>query len=314
MYLFAGSFKFATTGSELEILFFVTVLFFISLLYTFCCGKPVAAFRVLFFKTFRHGPFTHSTVGILYLIWLLTGFFLTAILSFQDDIFEHHSLFQNRREVHFAYDVILGLLGIILTLSAANDFPHRKVKNFASGTLDEHATVTHGEMVEHSFYQGLNLIQIIYIHLLSYISTPQYKLLLCLLATSPWLVRSWFPVNSFSANYSPGNTDPKSTWWVKILYRIKKYQYVFYKHFLLHGLNISLVLHDSVLPSGVGMAEWPAFRMYWLLLNTAYVMEFFLQTLVKKGHLKQQNMLQMQKLLMLASSIAAAGQETPPSG
>lgn len=296
-------FKFA--ARKLEIVYFITGLFFILLLYTFCCGHPVAAFRVLFFKTFRHhGPLMHSTVGILYLIWLLSGFFLTAILV---GIFELHSIFQYQREVHFAYDVILGLLGIYLTLSAAHDFPHRKVKNFASGTLDEHATVTYGEMIEHSFYQGLNLVQIIYIHLLSYITTQQYKLFLCLLATSPWLIRSRFPVNSFSANYSPVNTDPKSTWWVKILYRIKKYQYVFYKHFLLHGLNISLVLYNSTPSSGVGVAEWPAFRIYWLLLNTAYVMEFFLQTLVKKGHLKQQTMLLMQKLLMLASSIAAAG-------
>ena len=287
--------------------FCLTGIFFLSLAYTFCDGRPIAAWQVLFFKKFWHGPFIHSTIGMFYLLWLLAGFSLTAIFYFEVYNSELQSLFQHRSEVHFVYDVILGLLGIYLTLSAAHDFPHRKVKNFASGTLDEHATVTHGEMIEHSFYQGLNLVQIVYIHLLSYVTAPQNKLLLCLLATLPWLIRSRFPVNSFSANYSPKNTDPKSTWFVKILYRIKKYQYVFYKHFLLHGLNISLVLQDST-SSGLGFAEWPVFRMYWLLLNTAYVMEFFLQTLVKKGHLKQQSMLHMQKLLMLASSIAAAGQ------
>ena len=280
-------------------------IFFLSLAYTFCDGRPIAA--VLFLKKFWHGPFIHSTIGMFYLLWLLVGFSLAAIFYFEVYNSELQSLFQHRSEVHFVYDVILGLLGIYLTLSAAHDFPHRKVKNFASGTLDEHATVSHGEMIEHSFYQGLNLVQIVYIHLLSFVTAPQNKLFLCLLATLPWLIRSRFPVNSFSANYSPNNTDPKSTWFVKILYRIKKYQYVFYKHFLLHGLNVSLVLQDST-SSGPGFAEWPVFRMYWLLLNTAYVMEFFLQTLVKKGHLKQQSMLHMQKLLMLASSIAAAGQ------
>jgi hypothetical protein len=26
------------------------------------------------------------------------------------------------------------------------------------------------------------------------------------------------------------------------MYRVKKYQYVFYKHFLLHGLNVSIAI------------------------------------------------------------------------
>ena len=29
---------------------------------------------------------------------------------------------------------------------------------------------------------------------------------------------------------------------VSLMYRTKKYQYVFYKHFLLHGLNISVAM------------------------------------------------------------------------
>ena len=45
--------------------------------------------------------------------------------------------------------------------------------------------------------------------------------------------------------------------------------------------------------------------MYWALLNAAYVMEFFLQTLVKKGYMAQSNMLCLNSLLMLASSAAA---------
>jgi hypothetical protein len=47
------------------------------------------------------------------------------------------------------------------------------------------------------------------------------------------------------------------------------------------------------------------FRIYWLALNFSYVMEFFLQTLVKKHYLKQQTMLILQQILMLASSIVA---------
>jgi len=47
------------------------------------------------------------------------------------------------------------------------------------------------------------------------------------------------------------------------------------------------------------------FRLYWLALNTAYVMEFFMQTLVKKGHIGQRRMLRMNQFLMGVSSIAA---------
>ena len=46
-------------------------------------------------------------------------------------------------------------------------------------------------------------------------------------------------------------------------------------------------------------------RLYWLLLNTAYVLEFFLQTLVKKGHMNQSTMLTLQLLLMGACTAAA---------
>ena len=45
--------------------------------------------------------------------------------------------------------------------------------------------------------------------------------------------------------------------------------------------------------------------MFWMGLNCAYVMEFFLQTLVKRKKLKQSYMLGLQNLLMLCSSVAA---------
>ena len=40
----------------------------------------------------------------------------------------------------------------------------RRVRNVASGALDADQTVTFEEMLEHSFYQMLNLAQILYLH------------------------------------------------------------------------------------------------------------------------------------------------------
>ena len=55
---------------------------------------------------------------------------------------------------YVVWDVGLGVLGTAATLTAASDFAHHKrVKNVASGVLDEDATVSHAEMIEHSFYQ-----------------------------------------------------------------------------------------------------------------------------------------------------------------
>ena len=105
-------------------------------------------------------------------------------------------------------------------------------------------------------------------------------------------------MNHFSDNYKqPGKGG--STPLVRVLYRLKKYQYLLYKHCLLHGLNLSLALE------GAAVAELPAFRLYWLCLNTAYVLEFFLQTLVKKGYMSQAMMIGMQQLLMAVSTFAA---------
>ena len=46
------------------------------------------------------------------------------------------------------------------------------------------------------------------------------------------------------------------------------------------------------------VAQAGAFRRYWMCLNAAYVFEFFLQTLVKKGYLPQPTMLRLNLLLM----------------
>lgn len=236
----------------------------------------------------RHGR-KHALTGLFYLMWLSCGY-LDLLLPRSQLMLIPNIL----------YDIVLGIAGVLLTLFAAHEFQHKNVKNFASGTLDVHATVTYEEMLEHSFYQGINLIQIIFLHLfcMSINLTIIYRLLLLFVMTLPWYWRGYFPINRFSDNYS--QIDHQSTALVRFLYRIKKYQYVFYKHFLLHGLNITVAVNSSPL------ASKRLFRLFWLLLNTSYVMEFFLQTLVKKRYMPQETMLALQKVLMLASTIAAA--------
>jgi hypothetical protein len=239
----------------------------------------VASYPRMFFK--KHGRI-HAILGLSYLIILICGFFDT----FSYDLFENKLL----------YFVTLGVLGILLPLSAAQEFGHKNVKNSGSGTLDEHATVTYSEMIEHSFYQVLNLCQVIFLHKVASQQTFTRFTYLALV-TAPWLLRSYFPINHFSDNYT--KLDPKSTLLIRLLYRIKKYQYVFYKHFLFHGLNISVTIY------GYSLASDMHFRIYWMLLNTSYTMEFFLQTLVKKSYMRQTWMIWLQKILMLASSMAA---------
>ena len=119
------------------------------------------------------------------------------------------------------------------------------------------------------------------------------------------------------------------------MYRVKKYQYVFYKHVMLHGLNASLALpylaetmylsssnafpylfHEHSLsyegaPEGsederaVHLVNSDVFRLYWLCLNLSYVMEFFLQTLVKRHYMSQKTMMVLQRLLMSAATLTA---------
>ena len=260
----------------------------------------------------RHGR-NHALAGLCYLTILVCEFADAATMV---------ELKSEARR--FAVDVALGVFGIALTISAARDFGHHGINNVASGTLDQHATVTYDEMIEHAFYQGLNLVQIVSLHAVSGwayfhrdVSTaaaaaatttsasPNTVLILrrgalLLAATLPWLFRASFPVHSFSLNFT--KNDPRSTPLVRFLYRVKKWQYVFYKACLLHGLNIAVALGPSG-PSGLVHSR--PFRLYWALLNAAYVMEFFLQTLVKKGYMAQSNMLCLNGLLMLASSAAA---------
>ena len=227
-----------------------------------------------------------------------------------------------------AFDILLGVAGTALTLTAAYDFKHAhtedRVQNKASGPLDPDQTVTHEEMLEHSFYQMLNLCQITFLHLTArlderdramgrrHMSLRSLAPRLALLAavTAPWVLRGAFPTNRFSDNYD--KKKGRDPWGVtSTLYRMKKYQYVFYKHALLHGLNVGVVIDGfnglrKVPPTPTpSLVDATSFRLYWLGLNAAYVMEFFLQTLVKRGYLRQGRMLRMNQCLMCISTAAA---------
>lgn len=177
------------------------------------------------------------------------------------------------------------------------------------------AAVAEKEMLEHAFYQGLNLAQAIFLHTSGLFPEPQgdstgdknvyvlsntnlgCRLALCAAVTSPWILRSRFPINRFSDNYTKPGTESGST--IAIMYRVKKYQYIFYKHALLHGLNVSVAVY------GISIGSLPFFRLYWICLNTAYVVEFFMQSLVKRKLLDQGKMLMMNMFLMAVSTMAA---------
>ena len=200
------------------------------------------------------------------------------------------------------FDVILGALGTLTALTAWSDFKHGGVRNEASGTLAKEATVTSSEMLEHVFYQALNLAHVLFLHLVGTVGTPTpaptlgtlgsrvealspshaglARLILLFLVTVPWHVRSRFPVNPFSTNYTKAAAPGGAL--VKTLYRVKKAQYLLYKHCLLHGLNVSVALEG-----GQALPATRPFRTYWWCLNTAYVMEFFLQ--VPKRHVPKRH-------------------------
>ena len=237
----------------------------------------------------------HRLCGLVLLCWFVYGVAVTSVSYDQENSKGAFGI------PPLAYDLCLGLFGISTTFSAAFDFKkgHSSVKNKASGTLDEDATVTYSEMVEHGFYQIVNLTQILYLHAVgshSHSLSVPAALIMALAATGPWQFRDRFPINRFSDNYTKGQN---ATSLISVLYRAKKYQYIFYKHFLLHGLNISVALDL------LNIASLHYFRWYWLCLNISYVMEFFLQTMVKKKYMGQWQMLILQQILMLASIVSA---------
>ena len=165
----------------------------------------------------RYGR-SHRIVGMGFFAYLLCGI-IDARLT--------HPIFPQRYSI--AFDAGISVFGFATAFSAARDFGGARshaVGSEASGILDEKATVSRSEMVEHCFYQLLNLAQIMYLYLLAAIGDrPMARIALAVSMTLPWLARSRFPVNSFSANYSKpgvGGTTPL----IRFLYRMKKWQYL----------------------------------------------------------------------------------------
>ena len=380
---------------------------------TFLLFVFIIAFRqlkILFLS--KHG-WSHRLAGALHFGWIIVGAIITTTTTIvsrrnfeennKTDISDDNDL----RMTWFWYDIVLGVLGTVATLTAARDFPHKYVSNRIgqSGTLHKTAIVTQAEMKEHAFYQFLNLWQAMYLHAIANcdeiisgvvaviggleggwneVTTTNVNIFnttmdglyirlgLLWIVTVPWFFRHRVPVHSFSKNWKLQHQSRKQQKQrqeqqqqqdqrnrrqnnqeegeqegeqikqtetadvpaaeeeniivvvekrkredVEIfLYRIKKAQYLFYKHVILHGVNISVVLgpvdvlfqsgnQSSSIQSSVLLPYSIKWRIFWLLLNTSYVMEFFLQTMVKRRTMKQSTMLWLQRLLMLSSSLGA---------
>jgi len=245
---------------------------------------------------------------------------------------ESFKLFQSSSPYSYyylIYDIVLGILGITATLTAARDFPHKYIQNAPgqSGTLSVKAMVTYNEMIEHAFYQFVNVWQALYLHF-STVLLPAWipenhsqqqqhqqqryydATNICLrgfalfLVTAPWWVRRQFPVHSFSANWiqTPSN---KRSMMETLMYRMKKLQYLFYKHVILHGLNLTIFLQSTWWQRQRYLIATKEWRVFWLCLNTSYVMEFFLQSLVRRRVISQTIMLILNRYLMVVSSFAA---------
>jgi hypothetical protein len=250
---------------------------------------------------------SHRLAGTLQLLWLILG-----------------SIIPTNRSRSFFYDVILGCLGIVVTWTATRDFPHKHLRNVdgVSGTLSQHAIVTQDEMIEHLFYQVLNLLQSLYLHAIPCLHFPWQRLLALCAVTAPWLVRNRFPVHPFSQNWKAKKHGPlrakeahlhpqsgsayKQGALETVLYRIKKWQYLLYKHVLLHGINLIVCLQPHSAADAGSLVYDPAWRLYWGCLNASYVMEFFLQSMVKRKAIGQFAMLSLNRWLMLVSTIAAS--------
>ena len=296
----------------------------------------------------------HRLSGLLHLTLIVYGAINVVNNPDQDDNDNELLLSSSWSYRCFIYDIGLGIMGTITTLSAAKSFPHKTLTNKEgqSGTLAQEAYVTQDEMIEHSFYQMLNTVQATYLHWMTSSEMARdyatiRRLLAIFIVTSPWFLRHYFPIHSFSANWKKNGTNEKTnnmehpqhkyqaaaaaassatftttTEWLEIrLYQIKKWQYVFYKHVILHGLNISIAFpppllgadnsndggDDSIVSTTrtIRLPLRKSFRIFWICLQTSYVMEFYMQSLVKRRIISQKYMLVLQRLLMTASSISA---------
>ena len=171
----------------------------------------------------RHAR-AHRLLGAAYFVWLALGYWL-AFRGLRDA--PRYAV----RPWWLAYDAVLGLLGVGSAWTASTGFPsHRRSgernreKGFASGALDEAATVSTAEMQEHAYFQAMNLVQILLLHALA--PRPRapgpralYLLSAYAAANAWWLVRGRFPVHSFSANYAGSG---KALTLTNLMYRVKK--------------------------------------------------------------------------------------------
>ena len=297
--------------------------------FTTVLAVMVPNFTRLFTHRFGRG---HRVAGLIHLLVLLIGVTDLAVRVIPS-VFPKRTtapLLDTIANGRGLYDLVLGVSGCVLTYTAAVDFgiPKYRLRNAASGALDANQTVTREEITEHAFYQLFNLIQVFYLRYVCWVGElygTQGVIAALTMTTSVWLLRSFFPTNRFSDNYvqkvlastsdrngttrAPSRDFASST---SFMYRLKKYQYVFLKHFLQHGLNVGVAMTsvqrldtDSKIANAPALlVDSNAFRLYWLTMNSAFVMEFFMQTLVKKKMLKQNTMLRMNVFLMATSSMA----------
>ena len=253
--------------------------------------------------TASHGR-PHRLLGLLLLALITLGTLVTSPLSLGTPWSDYSG--DDGAQLNFfswlTYDVLLHALAIATTISAVTYFgtarTQTRINNEASGPLDEHATVTREEMVEHAFFQVINAAMIAYLHAAAYIRDEQHALrAVCLLAaTAPWLWRNRVPYHSFRKNYVG-----KKVTLTRAMYAVKKWQFVLYKHALLHGLNVS----TCALPNVHDVVHRKDFRIYWIVLNASYVLEFFMQSLVRARALPQSFMVALNIALMVAASICA---------
>ena len=117
------------------------------------------------------------------------------------------------------------LLSPALSASHRRSGERNREKGFASGALDESATVSTAEMEEHAYFQAMNLVQILLLHALALrprAPGPRALFLLSVYAAANafWLVRRRFPVHSFSANYAGSGKAALTL--TNLMYRVKK--------------------------------------------------------------------------------------------
>ena len=172
----------------------------------------------------RHAR-AHRLLGAAYFVWLALGYWL-AFRGLRDA--PPYAV----RPWWLGYDAMLGLLGTASAWTASTGFPsHRRSgernreKGFASGALDEAATVSTAEMEEHAYFQAMNLVQILLLHVLALrprAPGPRALFLLSVYAAANafWLVRRRFPVHSFSANYAGSGKAALTL--TNLMYRVKK--------------------------------------------------------------------------------------------